>query len=342
MKKPITIIFNDIHIKNGNEDDVYRGVEYLVEYANIIGVKEVICNGDIFDSRSFQRLSHLKCWERCLELFKVNEMVCHTNVGNHDKSLYNKEESFLDPYKYHPSIKLYPKISDIKISGIDFTISPFFEDKMLCEQLEKHSGGKVLVGHWSCDGSTYLGKVDENKVINKKLLSKWDKVYLAHYHNYHDVNENTTHLPSLLQDNFGEDNIKGFSVIYDDLSYELVKGVFKEFKKVSIDLNTQTIENLLKLIKEEENSDKVVRFEITGDDSKLKSIDKSMFVDTGIDLKLKYDKVFDIDETKFKLPKAKERYTKSDIREEFKIFCKKKSYDYTFGLNLLNKFLKNV
>ena len=338
MKKPITIIFNDIHIKNGNEDSVYEGVKHLVEYANKVGVKEVILNGDVFDSRSFQRLSHLKCFENILELFRVNGILCHTNVGNHDKTLYNSVESFLDAFKYHPSIKLYPKIEDVKIMDKIFTFSPFFEDSILCKQLEEHSGTDVLIGHWSCDGSTYLGKTDENKVINKKLLSKWDKVYLGHYHNYHEVNSNTTHLPSLLQDNFGEDNIKGFSVIYDDLSYEVIKGKFKEFKKVVIDLNETSIQSIKELIKNDKNSSNVVRFEFIGEESKLKSLDKSIFKDTGIDVKLKYDKKYDFNDSNLEMPKITEVFTKKDIEEDFKSFCDKKDYDHNYGKTLLKKF----
>lgn len=341
MKKPIAIVFNDIHIKNGNEDDVYMGVEYLVKYAKRIGVSNIICNGDIFDSRSFQRLSHLKCWERCLDLFKVNGLICHTNVGNHDKSLYSSEESFLDPYKHHPSIILYSKICDVVIEGAKFTISPFFEDKILCRQLEDHRGSDILIGHWSCDGSTYLGKVDENKVINKKLLSKWNKVYLGHYHNHHEVNNNTTHLPSLLQDNFGEDNIKGFSIIYDDFSYELIRGKFKEFKKVLIDLNETSIDLVKDMIKNESDENKVVRFEFVGDDTKLKSLNKAMFDNSGIDVKLKFDKKYNFDESKLKLPKVNEVYSQKDVQQEFKIFCKNKGYDFKIGKKLLDKFFKN-
>jgi len=339
MKKPITAIFNDIHIKNGNEEYVYNAVKFMVSKCNELGIKEVILNGDIFDSRSFQRLSHLKCFEKILELFKVNGILCHTNVGNHDKTVYSSYESFLDVFKYHPAMELYKEIQDINIQGVDITISPFFPDKMLCEQLEKHNGTDLLVGHWSCDGSTYLGKTDENSAINKKLLSKWGHVYLGHYHNYHDVNENTTHLPSLIQDNFGEDNIKGFSIIYDDLSYEVVKGVFKEYIKVLIDLNTETLDNIKELIKVHKNSLNVIRFEISGKDELLKAFDKSLFSGTGIDYKMKFQKHYE-SSVEIKMPKVTEYYDEKTIRDEFKVFCKNKNYDYDFGLSLLNNFFK--
>lgn len=340
MKKPITVIFNDIHIKNGNEDEIYKAVKFMVGRCNKLGVKEIILNGDVFDSRSFQRLSHLKCFEKILELFKVNGILCHTNVGNHDKTVYSSYESFLDVYKYHPSMKLYKEISDINIQGVNITISPFFPDKMLCEQLEQHEGSELLVGHWSCDGSTYLGKTDENSVINKTLLGKWGHVYLGHYHNYHDVNENTTHLPSLIQDNFGEDNIKGFSIIYDDLSYEVVKGLFREFKKVSINLGEVTLDEVKNLIKTHENSKDIVRFEIFGKDEILKAFDKKIFNGTGIDVKMKFEKHFEFDESKLKMPKVVEYYDEKTVRNEFKTFCKTKNYDYDYGLKLLNKFFK--
>ena len=212
---------------------------------------------------------------------------------------------------------------------------------MLCGQLENHIGGQILIGHWSCDGSTYLGKVDKNKVINKKLLSKWNKIYLGHYHNYHKVNENTTHLPSLLQDNFGEDNVKGFTVIYDDLTYKVIKGKFREFVKVVVDINHTSLKELKEKIKLYKNDDCVVRFELIGDDSKLKSIDKSIFVDHGIDVKLKFDKKYTLELGENEQATLKEVYKEDDIRKEFKKFCNDKNYDYKFGLSLLDKFFNN-
>lgn len=340
MKKPITIIFNDIHIKNGNENAVYNSIKHMVDHAIKIGVNEVILNGDVFDSRSAQRLSHLKCFENILELFRVNNIICHTNIGNHDKTLYDSFESFLDVFKYHPSIRIYPKIQDVKIQGKTFTFSPFFEDKMLCEQLEKHNGTDVLIGHWSCDGSTYLGKVDENKAINKELLSKWKKVYLGHYHNYHEVNNNTTHLPSLLQDNFGEDETKGFSIIYDDLSYEIIIGDFKHLVKVSIDLNNESIDSVRKVIKKYKDSLDVVRVEIHGEENVLKSFDKGIFNGTGIDVKLKFEKKYDFNKVE-KAPVIITKFTKGDINKDFKEFCKKNGYEYDYGKYLLDKYFKD-
>ena len=311
----------------------------MVDYAVKNDVKNIICGGDVFDSRTFQRLSHLKCWERCLELFRLNNITCYCNTGNHDKSLYNSKDNFIEPFKYHPALKLFSELTDIELNGKNVTFSPFFTDSMLENQLTNHVGSDVLIGHWSCDGSTYLGKTDKNKSLNKKLLSKWSKVFLSHYHNYHEVTKNIIHLPSLIQDNYGEDNMKGFSVIYDDLSYKVIKGDFKEFRKIVINLDTTTLEEIKDFIKTDKNSSNKIRYEITGEETKLKSFDKSIFNGTGIDVKMKYDKKYDFNKPR-KLPKVNEIYGEEDVRVQFKVFCKDKGYDFKFGKTLLDKFFK--
>ena len=342
MKKPLVIVFNDIHIKNGNENEVYEAVKYMVDHINKLGVKEIICNGDIFDSRSFQRQSHTDCWGMCLDLFEANGIVCHTNVGNHDKSVYKVENNFLTPFKHHPGIKLYSKITNTKIGDKTFTFSPYFLDEQVQEQLENQEPTDILIGHWSCHGSVNLKMITKKEGIGKKLLSKWKKTYLGHFHQHQEVSEDIIHLPSLLQDSFGEDNIKGFSVIYDDLSYSLVKGKFKELKKIIVDLNEVSISDLINLIEDEKSNDATIRFELIGDDSKLKAVDKSIFKDTGIDVKIKFNKEYDFDTTTKEIPKAVNKYTAEQIKDELKIFCKKKGLNHSEGEKLLIKHLNKT
>lgn len=57
-------------------------------------------------------------------------------------------------------------------------------------------------------------------------------MYLGHYHDYQQVGSNIFHLGSLQQNNFGEDESKGFWMLYDDCTVELLKSkngnVFKK------------------------------------------------------------------------------------------------------------------
>ena len=338
-KKPLCVVFNDVHIKTGNEEDVINSVRFMIGYCVDNGIKDLLCNGDIFDSRSFQRLSNLKCWNTCLDLFQGAGLVCHVNVGNHDKTRYDSEDSFLDPFEHHPAMVLYKSIVSLELFGKKVTMSPYFDDNILVSQLEESDGGDILFGHWEMAGSTNLGRVSEKVTINEKLLKKWKKTYLGHYHNYHEITKDIVHLPSLRQANFGEDDTKGFSVLFDDLSYEIVLGQFKRFTKIVINVDDTNSADIKELIKTHKNSKDTVRFEFIGEESKLKALNKGQFSDTGIDIKVKYSVKYDFDDPGIEAPEIIESYDKDKVIDAFKEFCKEKDYDVKSGMSLLEEFL---
>jgi len=338
MKKPIAIIFNDAHLKPGNEEAVLSSVKHMIEVANEKGIKKFIFAGDLFDSRSFQRQSILLTLSKILRLFSLNGIESYFIPGNHDKTIYASHDSFLDIFEHYPNFNSYTSLSIIDIEGVSITMLPFFSDDMLIPMLKEAEPSDVLISHFEMAGSTNLGRTSEKTTINKELLSKWKKTYLGHYHNHHEITKDIVHLPSLRQANFGEDNNKGFSVLYSDLSYEIIKGNFSEFLKIEIDLNSITTTELKQLIKTHENSPNVIRFEFSGKESKLKALDRSIFSDTGIDIKLKYDVKYNYDEEDLVYPTITERYQESDVKDTFKQFCEDKGYDLKIGQALLEEF----
>ena len=338
MKKPIAIIWNDVHLKNGNEEDVLDAFNYMLEKAKELGIKRTIFAGDLFDSRTMQRLKVLQTFDKMLENSSSAGITIDLISGNHDKTIYASYDSFLEQYRYHPGVNYYKGITELEYDGIKFTYAPFFSNDMLIPMLEESKGGDVLISHFEMQGSTHLGKVVKKSVINEKFLSKWKKVYLGHYHNHHEITKDIVHLPSFIQASFGEDDNKGFSVLYDDLSYSIVKGRFKRFKKVSVNLDTITPSDVKELVRTHENSSNTIRFEITGEESKVKAFDVSIFSDTNIDFKKKYEKRFDVIDGK--KPEVIEKFDKASVQESFEKFCEQKGYDYKDGKSILDEFLK--
>ncbi len=333
----LAIIFNDIHLKTGNEDAVYNSIVHMVDYAVKNKIKNLIFAGDLFHSRTQQRLKVLQTLDKILDLFEANGLTLYLFPGNHDKTLYDSPESFLDVYKHHPCVKFNRELKNIVLDGVSIDLLPFFSDDILIPTLEKAKGADILISHFEMAGSNHLGHVSTKTTINKKLLSKWNKVYLGHYHNYHEITKDIVHLPSFRQENFGEDNIKGFSLLYNDGSYELIKGEFKEYLKISINLKEATSKYINKLIETYKDSNKVVRFEFNGTQEQCKALDKSQFKNTGIDIKLKYKEVF---EDEIKIPsKIIEKYNKNQILDSFKEFCSDKGYDYKEGSSMVKEFL---
>tara|TARA_R110002049_G_scaffold53852_6_gene150285 strand:- start:5888 stop:6907 length:1020 start_codon:yes stop_codon:yes gene_type:complete len=337
MKDVLGIIFNDVHLKNGNEDEVYESTLHMVKYAVENKIKNLIFAGDLFDSRTFQRQKQLNTLDKMLNLFHANGLTLYMFPGNHDKTEYKSFDSFLDIYKHHPCVKFNRELKNIIIDGVSIDLLPFFHDDMIVPMLEKAKGADILISHFEMAGSSHLGNVSKKVTINEKLLSKWKKVYLGHYHNHHEITKDIIHLPSFRQESFGEDNKKGFALLRSDGSYELIKGKFKEYLKLSLDLSKTTNKDISKLIETYKNSDEIIRVEFNGTEEQCKAIDKKQFKDTGIDVKMKYEEVYqtDIEEPSGII----ERYNKDQIIESFKEFCEDKEYDFSEGVKMVKEFL---
>ena len=336
MKDILAIIFNDVHLKTGNEDEVYESTKHMVEYAVENKIKNLIFAGDLFDSRTMQRQKVLQTLDKMLNLFHANGLTLNMFPGNHDKTLYNSFDSFLDIYKHHPCVKFNRGLENMVLDGVSIDLLPFFSDDMLIPMLENAKGANILISHFEMAGSNHLGHISKKSTINKKLLSKWNKVYLGHYHNHHEITKDIVHLPSFRQESFGEDNNKGFSLLYKDGSYEIVKGSFKEYVKISFDLG-ESGGDMHSQIELHKNSNNTVRFEFNGTEAQCKAIDKTLFKDTGIDVKMKYVEIY---ENEIIEPsKIIERYSKDEIMGSFKEFCSSKGYDYSEGSKMIKEFL---
>ena len=48
--------------------------------------------------------------------------------GNHDKTDYSRKNSFLDPFKYHPSLTLIEEYNEFDlVENVRFHFIPYFE-----------------------------------------------------------------------------------------------------------------------------------------------------------------------------------------------------------------------
>lgn len=338
MRDPLVIAFNDIHLKPSNEQDVIASIIHMLEYAKSKNIDTLIGVGDLFESRTFQRQSTLEALDKILGLIHEAGCTLYFIPGNHDKTDYNSFYSFLEVYRHFPNVKLIRDIQNIKIKDVSITLLPFFADEMLIPMINEAEGADMLISHFEMKGSVNLGHVSDKKNITRRMFRKWKKVYLGHFHNAHEISENIKHLPSLRQNNFGEDSNKGFTVLYDDLTDEIIKGRFKEFCKIIIDINKTDSKAIKELIRTHENSVNTIRFEFIGEESKLKALDRSQFEGTGISVKLKYESIFDPDQ--IEKPVLIKKYDENQVIESFEIFCEEKGYDYEKGMELFNEFLK--
>lgn len=341
MKKPIAIISTDKHLNESNAIELFDLAEQEIELALSLGVKTVIWLGDIFDSRLSQREELLTCLSEMIEMYHDSGLKILCIPGNHDKTDYTSDSSFLTSYKYHPGFNLFDEPIEYMFSeGIEFHFIPFYAQDVWLEKFKELHQPKVkhtiLFSHTAVQGSINNdGKVVINN-IPLKLFSKYDKVFLGHYHDAQQPGSNVFHVPSTRQNNYGEDEEKGFYILYDDTSFDFHKANFKPYREIKVDVLNTSKEEIIKLSKTENNGVNL-RVTLVGDQQAVKSVNKKLFTENGISVKTKYT---DVEVTEEEEKEVVQELSGTDILEKFKSFCAEKGYNYNDGYKLLKEIMK--
>ena len=275
MKKPICVCSNDWHLDESNLGEIPGLISQQIKLAKSWGVEVLVCLGDIFQSRKAQKESVLNCFKSILDEIHRNKMTLFVIPGNHDKTDYKSYSSFLDPFSTHPAIKLITSTTKASFSSMECYFIPFFEEQMWLEEFRKIKDPyNILFSHIAVNGSVNNNRTKVESTITPSLF-KGVNVFLGHYHNYQDVTPNIHHLPSLKQNNFGEDINKGFTVIYDDSSFEIINSEFTLYHTFNIRVDDpgfkQKMTEYIKLT----NSCKV-KVKISGPRSEIKGDRKSV------------------------------------------------------------------
>lgn len=339
-KEPIAIISTDKHLQESNAVELMNIAEQEIALAKEKGVDIVIWLGDIFDSRLSQRQELLSCLTEMIELYNENEITLICIPGNHDKTDYESDESFLTSYKYHPGFNLFEVPTCIDLCGVECHFLPFYSQDIWLKKFAELPAPKtkrsILFSHTAVQGSINNdGKAVNNK-IPLKLFSKYGKVLLGHYHDAQQPGANVFHLPSTRQNNFGEDEEKGFIVLYNDISFDFVKARFVPYREIKVDVLNTSKEEIAKLAKT--NTDGVnFRITLVGDQQSVKSLNKKVFTENGISVKTKYT---DIEVPETEESEVVQELSGTDIKEKFKAFCKEKNYSYEEGYELLKEIMK--
>jgi exonuclease SbcD len=325
MKKQIALFCNDLHLKEDNIEQIKLNIKELIDYSVKNNTNRIFLAGDIFDSRISQRQKVLNSFLDCLDYCREKKKTIIAIPGNHDKTIYESEDSFLDPYKEHPSLRLIKNYEYLETSpGIYITLIPFFIENVWIEKF-KHIQTKIIQGsvknilltHMGFEGSMNNDGTKVDNILKRSMFKDFDLVLSGHYHNYQKIGENIHHLPSIYQSNFGEDNNKGFTVLYDDLSFDILKTTFDEFLCIKINLNEFNKTDLPDLLLEYKQIPNL-RFQFIGNDVQLKSIDKEELISKGIDVKFT-DVSVELNNTEH-IQNIKKMST-SDVLKEFEEFC---------------------
>ena len=349
-KKALAVFSTDWHLKKENIDQISKLIVQQCELAKKLEVEYIIGLGDVLDSRVSQREEILTAFADILDIIHSYGLKFILIPGNHDKTLYTSNNSFLTPYRHHPCLTLVSREGYLPFRDQDVYLHflPFWDEAIWIEMFnklkghineseKKFAGKQILCTHIAVTGSKNNDGTFVSSEISPKIFKDYFKVFSGHYHDQQQIGSNFYHIPSIQQNNFGENPDKGFTVLYSDGSHELVESEFKSYIKVVIDLEKTDDEAMNKYKRTYKGMDANVRFEFLGPESMLKAIKKEDFNVLGIDVKTKVKEIED--DIVFSETAEIIEHTKETIKEEFKKFCDKEKLDEAVGSKYLNKKL---
>jgi exonuclease SbcD len=341
-KHPIALVLTDSHLHKDNIADVEDIWEQAITICKQHNINRIFHGGDLVTARQAQPLSVLESILRTRERLAEEKIITDLIEGNHDKTYLEAESGYssifaTDMFRVHGSSYTIQMSKKVSISMLPYfpEMGTYTERLMtLIDSLDK-SNYNILITHIGINGGLAHESVSTNKEIPAECFAGVDKVLVGHYHNRCQVEaENEIwFVGSTHPQNFGEDNEKGFTLIYSDGSHEYIKARFTEYRTITVDaeqVNTKFIKDLKKDITSSKDK---VRLQIVGDESKLKTIDKAALTEAGVSkLKLKDSSV------KLEGKQQEESFvsfTKQEILKEYKAFSLSSEIDPSLGLEYL-------
>lgn len=344
MKLPIALLINDIHISKDNISEFNKNWDEALEICKKNNILDIVIGGDLFTSRSSQTLATLLAVKNAFEKAVTNDIYITIAEGNHDLVDQEAFEGYNHLWAGQKGIEVIDVYRSLIWEDCDFALlvmSYFPEDGSFLERLWKSteeflSNNKgmtrndiVLYIHEGVHGA--LGDFEIPGEIPQEPLLDYKAVLCGHYHNRVRIkNTNIEYIGSSRQHNFGEDEEKGYTILYSDGSYSFVKnGVNIRYK--TYEINADQI-NDISLDNDERYKYKI---KVHCNEKQAKLFDKQRLLDLG------FHKVEVVSETIISQETAssaiQEKYDKQGICQEYQNYCNENAIDSQLGL----KYLEN-
>lgn len=319
------LLLSDPHINRDNflhvENIFYQAFDVCASNE----ISKIFCLGDVFTSRVGQGLNELITFGRILKKAHKMGILITSIAGNHDKTDYDSDDSFLIPFENYESFDLLSKPATKIIGSTHFHFVSFYNNSTYKEKLSKLKISKnknnVLLTHCSINGVRNLSGMVVDDGVDCVDFSSFKRVFVGHYHNRQKFS-NVTYIGSPDPRNWGEDNEKGFTILDTETLKEVfVKSNFTPYEKIEVSVsdlvkNTdiEEFEGYITQYKDSSN----LRVVLVGTEEELLHFDSSFL--KGVDVKKekleKRNSIQDAEKEKFA------EFDTDSIQRLFTDFCK--------------------
>ena len=343
---PCLLLLNDIHISKDNIPAFKANWQEAIDICRKMDVKEIAIGGDLFFSRAAQTLDVLLAVHDAL--LTAAEHGIHVTIaeGNHDKVNQENERGYCHVFDQHSNVLVCDEYVSLPLGDdcrfVLHMMGYFPEDGSFCTRLdrlkEEALDPKRLNFLYIHEGINGALAQPNDKELPAKIFEEFDKVFVGHYHNRTIIDKTRIeYIGSSRQHNFGEDEEKGYTVIYTDGSHEFIKNQANtRYRVIDVAAERAGLHLMDELREIDADGRYKVKVRVHAPQAAIKSVDKAALLDAGA---TKVELIAD-DEEMLEVAASSlfEKFDSHRIRETYEEFCREKQIDdVAIGLEYLSK-----
>ena len=343
---PCLLLLNDIHISKDNIPAFKANWQEAIDICRKMDVKEIAIGGDLFFSRAAQTLDVLLAVHDAL--LTAAEHGIHVTIaeGNHDKVNQENERGYCHVFAQHSNVLVCDEYVSLPLGDdcrfVLHMMGYFPEDGSFCTRLdrlkEEALDPKRLNFIYIHEGINGALAQPNDKELPAKIFEDFDKVFVGHYHNRTIIDKTRIeYIGSSRQHNFGEDEEKGYTVIYTDGSHEFIKNQANtRYRVIDVAAERAGLHLMDELREIDADGRYKVKVRVHAPQAAMKSVDKAALLDAGA---TKVELIAD-DEEMLEVAASSlfEKFDSHRIRETYEEFCREKQIDdVAIGLEYLSK-----
>ena len=343
---PCLLLLNDIHISKDNIPAFKANWQEAIDICRKMDVKEIAIGGDLFFSRAAQTLDVLLAVHDAL--LTAAEHGIHVTIaeGNHDKVNQENERGYCHVFDQHSNVLVCDEYVSLPLGDdcrfVLHMMGYFPEDGSFCTRLdrlkEEALDPKRLNFLYIHEGINGALAQPNDKELPAKIFEEFDKVFVGHYHNRTIIDKTRIeYIGSSRQHNFGEDEEKGYTVIYTDGSHEFIKNQANtRYRVIDVSAERAGLRLMDELREIDADGRYKVKVRVHAPQAAMKSVDKAALLDAGA---TKVELIAD-DEEMLEVAASSlfEKFDSHRIRETYEEFCREKQIDdVAIGLEYLSK-----
>lgn len=343
---PCLLLLNDIHISKDNIPAFKANWQEAIDICRKMDVKEIAIGGDLFFSRAAQTLDVLLAVHDAL--LTAAEHGIHVTIaeGNHDKVNQENERGYCHVFDQHSNVLVCDEYVSLPLGDdcrfVLHMMGYFPEDGSFCTRLdrlkEEALDPKRLNFLYIHEGINGALAQPNDKELPAKIFEDFDKVFVGHYHNRTIIDKTRIeYIGSSRQHNFGEDEEKGYTVIYTDGSHEFIKNQANtRYRVIDVAAERAGLHLMDELREIDADGRYKVKVRVHAPQAAMKSVDKAALLDAGatkVELIADDEEMLEVAASSFF-----EKFDSHRIRETYEEFCREKQIDdVAIGLEYLSK-----